>query len=77
MFMCDRCGSSFSASRAAAIEHCPRCQARDQVEAPLSFKMFDLPSQSESVPSGRTGAAALPTLAEKSGCQSRPSAPTA
>ncbi len=42
MFSCERCGSSYSASH-IGIEHCPRCQLRDRVQAPLSFKVFKLP----------------------------------
>jgi hypothetical protein len=41
MFRCERCGSSFSATRAARTEHCPRCLGRDGVESPLSFSMFE------------------------------------
>jgi hypothetical protein len=42
MFTCERCGSSYSASH-IGVEHCPRCQLRDHVQAPLSFKVFKLP----------------------------------
>lgn len=41
MFQCERCGSSYSATH-IGVEHCPRCQLRDQVEAPLAFKVFQL-----------------------------------
>ncbi len=41
MFVCSRCGSSYSA-RHIGVEHCPRCRARDRVQAPLAFKAFDL-----------------------------------
>ncbi|MDX6590619.1 MAG: hypothetical protein QOI84_1893 [Solirubrobacterales bacterium] len=41
MFRCERCGSSFSATRAARTEHCPRCLGRDDVESPLNFSMFE------------------------------------
>jgi hypothetical protein len=41
MFRCERCGSSFSATRAARTEHCPRCLGRDGVESPLGFSMFE------------------------------------
>lgn len=39
MFECERCGSGYSASH-LGVEHCPRCQLRDQVQAPLVFKAF-------------------------------------
>ena len=39
MFECERCGSSYSATH-LGVEHCPRCQLRDRVEAPLAFKAF-------------------------------------
>ncbi len=41
MFVCSRCGSSYSA-RHIGVEHCPRCRARDKVQSPLTFKAFDL-----------------------------------
>jgi hypothetical protein len=44
MFNCERCGSSFSPLRAAAVGFCPRCQARDGVASPLSFKLFSPPT---------------------------------
>jgi hypothetical protein len=40
MFNCERCGSSFSPLRAATLGSCPRCQGRDGVAVPLSFKLF-------------------------------------
>jgi hypothetical protein len=40
MFKCERCGSSFNPLRAATLGFCPRCQGRDGVAAPLSFKLF-------------------------------------
>lgn len=43
MFRCERCGSSYSARHAMAIENCPRCQVRDQVISQLVFKPFDFP----------------------------------
>jgi hypothetical protein len=43
MFVCSRCGSSYDA-RHVGVEHCPRCRLRDNVEAPLAFKAFDLSS---------------------------------
>jgi hypothetical protein len=42
MFECARCGSSYSAAH-LGVEHCPRCRLRDQVQAPLAFKAFQLP----------------------------------
>jgi DNA-directed RNA polymerase subunit RPC12/RpoP len=44
MFMCERCGSRYSAMHAATIENCPRCLARDRTQAPLTFKAFRLPN---------------------------------
>jgi predicted nucleic acid-binding Zn-ribbon protein len=40
MFRCERCGSRYSATHAAAMENCPRCMVRDQTESPLTFKAF-------------------------------------
>ncbi len=45
MFRCERCGSSYSAMHAMAIESCPRCQSRDQVVSPLVFKPFQSPGE--------------------------------
>ena len=47
MFMCERCGSRYSALHAAAMENCPRCMIRDRTSAPLTFKAFKLPDRSE------------------------------
>jgi hypothetical protein len=47
MFTCERCGSRYSEMHAAALENCPRCQIRDRVSAPLTFKMFRLPPGAE------------------------------
>jgi hypothetical protein len=47
MFNCERCGSSFSPLRAASLGFCPRCQGRDGVAAPLSFKLFTPSSLAE------------------------------
>jgi predicted nucleic acid-binding Zn-ribbon protein len=47
MFRCERCGSRYSAMHAVAIENCPRCQIRDHVSAPLTFKAFQLPTGPE------------------------------
>jgi rRNA maturation protein Nop10 len=40
MFHCERCGSRYNAAYAVAIETCPRCQARDGTEVPLTFSPF-------------------------------------
>jgi hypothetical protein len=40
MFSCEKCGSSYSAAHAVAIENCPRCLAREQVTSRLVFKPF-------------------------------------
>jgi predicted nucleic acid-binding Zn-ribbon protein len=45
MFRCERCGSSYSAIHAMAIENCPRCQVRDQVTSQLVFKPFEFPGE--------------------------------
>ncbi len=47
MFQCERCGSRYSEVHAAALENCPRCQNRDRVSAPLTFKLFRLPPGAE------------------------------
>lgn len=41
MFRCERCWSSYNALRSVGIEHCPRCQARDRKQVPLTFKAFE------------------------------------
>jgi hypothetical protein len=41
MFSCERCGSKFHSTRAAAIEHCPRCLLKDDVSSPLLFAPFE------------------------------------
>lgn len=43
MLRCERCGSSYSPLRSIGVENCPRCQARDRKEVPLTFKVFELP----------------------------------
>jgi hypothetical protein len=40
MFRCERCGSSYSETRGVGLENCPCCRLRDQVAAPLTFKLF-------------------------------------
>jgi len=47
MFSCEKCGSSYSAMHAVAIENCPRCLARDQVASRLVFKPFGLSGEGE------------------------------
>lgn len=47
MFMCERCGSRYSEVHATALENCPRCQIRDRVSTPLTFKIFRLPLGAE------------------------------
>ncbi len=47
MFTCERCGSRYSEMHATALENCPRCQIRDRVSTPLTFKMFRLPPGAE------------------------------
>ena len=64
MFECERCGSSYSATH-LGVEHCPRCQLRDQVQAPLAFRAFRQPESQ----------AAPPSPAEAAGMQSTPSVP--
>lgn len=41
MFKCERCGSGYSASH-IGVENCPRCMLVDRVQAPLTFKVFEL-----------------------------------
>ncbi len=45
MFQCERCGSRYSEMHAAALENCPRCQIRERVSTPLTFKMFRIPPE--------------------------------
>ena len=45
MLRCERCGSSYSPLRAIGVENCPRCQARDRKDVPLTFKAFELPAK--------------------------------
>jgi predicted nucleic acid-binding Zn-ribbon protein len=47
MFICERCGSRYSAMHAAAMENCPRCMVRNHTAAPLTFKAFRLPPSVE------------------------------
>ena len=41
MFRCERCGTGFNATVAAALEGCPRCRTRDGVSAEVSFRLFE------------------------------------
>jgi DNA-directed RNA polymerase subunit RPC12/RpoP len=66
MFMCERCGSRYSAMHAATIENCPRCLARDRTQAPLTFKAFHLPK-----PIGVDQQNAIPDPAERAQAQDR------
>jgi predicted nucleic acid-binding Zn-ribbon protein len=50
MFNCERCGSSFSPIRAAILEYCPRCRARDGVAVPLIFSLFEEPPRKDKEP---------------------------
>lgn len=40
MFNCERCGAGYSPIRAAVIEFCPRCWAREKVRVPLVVRVF-------------------------------------
>jgi len=64
MFMCERCGSRYSAMRAATIENCPRCLARDRTQAPLTSKAFRLPK-----PTGVDRPDSIPEPAERAQTQ--------
>lgn len=48
MFRCERCGSSYSAMHAVALENCPRCQIRERTASPLTFKPFQFPDTGQS-----------------------------
>jgi hypothetical protein len=69
MFSCERCGSSYSAAHAAAMENCPRCKVRDRVAAPLTFRLFSEapggqpPVAMQGAKTGSLGAADGSTLA--------------
>lgn len=59
MFMCERCGSRYSARYAVGLEDCPRCQLRGS-SSRLSFRAFRLPAGEEAMtprakPSGLAG----------------------
>lgn len=52
MFKCERCGSGYSASH-LGVESCPRCMLLDRVQAPLTFKVFELPESPAPAPRSR------------------------
>jgi hypothetical protein len=62
MFNCERCGSSYSANH-IGVEHCPRCQLRDRVQAPLAFKVFKLPDTQSGMSAGSTSGRSVPPSA--------------
>jgi predicted nucleic acid-binding Zn-ribbon protein len=64
MFICERCGSRYSAMHAAAMENCPRCQIRDRTAVPLNFKAFELPpsARAKSMPAGAAREASAPRV---------------
>lgn len=39
MFRCDNCGSGYSAQAASSWTSCPRCLAKEKVQAPLTFEL--------------------------------------
>lgn len=39
MFRCDNCGSGYSAQAASSWASCPRCLAKEKVQAPLTFEL--------------------------------------
>jgi hypothetical protein len=47
MFTCERCGSSYNPVHAVAFENCPRCQVRDRISTPLTFKVFNLSAEED------------------------------
>jgi hypothetical protein len=51
MFKCERCGSGYNGNY-VGVENCPRCLLIDRVQAPLSFKMFQIAGTREQ-PMGR------------------------
>jgi hypothetical protein len=40
MYQCNRCGAIFSPLRVSRPESCPRCRARDGIDAPMAFAPF-------------------------------------
>jgi hypothetical protein len=63
MFYCERCGSRFNETVAAASSNCPRCREADGTEAPLRFRLFSRSALRvagiEPKPAARPGAAEL------------------
>jgi hypothetical protein len=59
MFNCERCGSSFNGALGITLENCPRCLLREEVAAPLKFKIFD--SRLEAEGDSEPGAASPPS----------------
>ncbi len=43
MFRCERCGTSFAASRVERQGNCPRCWVREGVKTSLVFKLSAVP----------------------------------
>lgn len=41
MFFCERCGSRFNATVAAAAGDCPRCRESDGVSSKLRLRLFE------------------------------------
>jgi hypothetical protein len=39
MFRCDNCGSGYSAQAASSLSACPRCQAKEKIQVPLTFEL--------------------------------------
>lgn len=66
MFTCERCGSSYSGARGVGLENCPQCQLRDQVAAPLRFKLFEPLPDSAGDEAGKIFPAARGGSAEQS-----------
>jgi len=55
VFRCEKCGSSYSAMHAVAMENCPRCLVREQIAVPLTFKVFE--ATGSALPGGVPGGA--------------------
>jgi rRNA maturation protein Nop10 len=68
MFHCEKCGSRYNAAYAVAIETCPRCQARDGMESPLTFSPF---RRFELKPTQRIAPAAMQSAEQADSIQSR------
>jgi hypothetical protein len=57
MFKCERCGSSYSPIRVASSQSCPRCRAKDRIDAPLTMRLFESArSEDEAVLANRSDA---------------------